>query len=144
VSFCSVVEIAGEVRAGRVTARAVTEATLSRIQRLDGDINAFTAVTAERALAAAEAVDTDIAAGRAVGSLAGVPFAVKNLFDIEGLPTLAGSKIRRDAAPPPRDATLVQRLTAAGAILVSAPVMALFFALQKQLVEGLTAGGVKG
>ena len=46
MSFCSVVEIAGEVRAGRVTARAVTEATLSRIERLDGGINAFTAVTA--------------------------------------------------------------------------------------------------
>lgn len=120
MSFCSVVEIAGEVRAGRVTARAVTEATLSRIQRLDGDINAFTAVTAERALAAAEAVDTDIAAGRAVGPLAGVPFAVKNLFDIQGLPSLAGSKIRRKAAPPSRDATLVQRLTAAGAVLVGA------------------------
>lgn len=99
MSFCSVVEIAGEVRAGRVTARAVTEATLSRIQRLDGGINAFTAVTAERALAAAEAVDADLAAGRPVGPLAGVPFAVKNLFDLEGLPTLAGSKIRRAAAP---------------------------------------------
>lgn len=120
MSFCSVVEIAGEVRAGRVTARAVTEATLSRIQRLDGDINAFTAVTAERALAAAEAVDAEIAAGRAVGPLAGVPFAVKNLFDIQGLPTLAGSKIRRKAAPPSQDATLVQRLTAAGAVLVGA------------------------
>ena len=120
MSFCSVVEIAGEVRAGRVTARAVTEATLSRIQRLDGGVNAFTAVTAERALAAAEAVDADLAAGRAVGSLAGVPFAVKNLFDIQGLPTLAGSKIRRDAAPPSRDATLVQRLSAAGAVLVGA------------------------
>ncbi len=56
MSFCSVVEIAGEVRAGRVTARAVTEATLSRIQRLNGGINAFTAVTAERALAAAGSV----------------------------------------------------------------------------------------
>ncbi|ATC31191.1 AtzE family amidohydrolase [Caulobacter vibrioides] len=120
MSFCSVVEIAGEVRAGRVTARAVTEATLSRIQRLDGGINAFTAVTAERALAAAEAVDADLAASRPVGPLAGVPFAVKNLFDLEGLPTLAGSKIRRDAAPPSRDATLVQRLTVAGAILVGA------------------------
>lgn len=120
MSFCSVVEIAGEVRAGRVTARAVTEATLSRIQRLDGDINAFTAVTAERALAAAEAVDAEIAAGRAVGRLAGVPFAVKNLFDIQGLQTLAGSKIRRKAAPPSQDATLVQRLTAAGAVLVGA------------------------
>jgi aspartyl-tRNA(Asn)/glutamyl-tRNA(Gln) amidotransferase subunit A len=120
VSFCSVVEIAGEVRAGRVTARAVTEATLSRIQRLDGGINAFTAVTTERALAAAEAVDADLAAGRPVGPLAGVPFAVKNLFDLEGLPTLAGSKIRRDAAPPSQDATLVQRLIAAGAILAGA------------------------
>ncbi|MDR7228947.1 aspartyl-tRNA(Asn)/glutamyl-tRNA(Gln) amidotransferase subunit A [Caulobacter sp. BE264] len=120
MSFCSVVEIAGEVRAGRVTARAVTEATLSRTQRLDGGINAFTAVTAERALAAAEAVDADLAAGRPVGPLAGVPFAVKNLFDLKGLPTLAGSKIRRDAPPPAHDATLVQRLTAAGAVLVGA------------------------
>jgi aspartyl-tRNA(Asn)/glutamyl-tRNA(Gln) amidotransferase subunit A len=120
VSFCSVVKIAGEVRAGRVTARAVTEATLSRIRRLDAGVNAFTAVTEARALAAAEAVDADLAAGRPVGPLAGVPFAVKNLFDIEGLPTLAGSKIRRDAAPPSQDATLVQRLTAAGAVLVGA------------------------
>jgi AtzE family amidohydrolase len=120
VSFPSVVEIAGEVRAGRVTARSVTEATLSRIQRLDGGINAFTAVTHARALVAADAVDADLAAGRPVGPLAGVPVAVKNLFDIEDLPTLAGSKIRRDAATPSRDATLVRRLTAAGAILVGA------------------------
>jgi AtzE family amidohydrolase len=120
VSFCSVVEIADEVRAGHVTARAVTEATLSRIARLDGGINAFTAVTGERALAAADAVDSDLAAGRSVGPLAGVPVAVKNLFDIEGLSTLAGSKIRRDAMPAAHDATLVKRLTAAGAILVGA------------------------
>ncbi len=120
MSFPSVVEIAGEVRAGRVTARSVTEATLSRIQRLDGGINAFTAVTHARALVAADAVDADLAAGRPVGPLAGVPVAVKNLFDIEDLPTLAGSKIRRDAAPPSRDATLVRRLTAAGAILIGA------------------------
>jgi len=120
VSFCSVVEIAGEVRAGRVTARAVTEATLSRVQRLDRGINAFTAVTAERALTAAAAVDAEIAAGRPVGPLAGVPVAVKNLFDLQGLPTLAGSKIRRDAAPPGQDATLVKRLTAAGAVVVGA------------------------
>ena len=120
MSFCSVVEIAGEVRAGRVTARAVTEATLSRIQRLDSGINAFTAVTEARAIAAAEGIDADLAAGRPVGPLAGVPFAVKNLFDIEGLPTLAGSKIRRDAAPPSQDAALVQRLTTAGAVLVGA------------------------
>lgn len=120
MSFPAAIEIAGEVRAGRVTARSVTEAALSRIRRLDGGINAFTAVTHARALVAADAVDADLAAGRPAGPLAGVPVAVKNLFDIEGLPTLAGSKIRRDAAPPSRDATLVRRLTAAGAILIGA------------------------
>jgi AtzE family amidohydrolase len=116
----SVIEIADEVRAGRVTARAVTEAALSRIARRDGAINAFTAVLSQRALARADTVDAAIATGASVGPLAGVPFAVKNLFDIEGLPTLAGSKIRRSATPPSRDAMLIQRLEAAGAVLVGA------------------------
>ncbi|WP_066682214.1 AtzE family amidohydrolase [Caulobacter sp. CCH9-E1] len=120
MSFLSAFEIAAQVRDGDVTARAITEATLASIEKRDGALNAFTAVTADRALAAADAVDAARAAGRPLGPLAGVPFAVKNLFDIEGLPTLAGSKIRREAAPPARDATLVQRLTAAGAILVGA------------------------
>ncbi len=120
MSFPSVVEIAGEVRAGRVTARAVTQATLSRIARRNGALNAFTAVLDARALARADAVDAAIAGGAAVGPLAGVPFAVKNLFDVEALPTLAGSKIRRDATPPSRDATLIRRLEAAGAVLVGA------------------------
>jgi aspartyl-tRNA(Asn)/glutamyl-tRNA(Gln) amidotransferase subunit A len=120
VSFLSAFEIAAQVRDGDVTARAITEATLASIEKRDGALNAFTAVTADRALAAADAVDAARAAGRPLGPLAGVPFAVKNLFDIEGLPTLAGSKIRREAAPPTRDATLVQRLTVAGAILVGA------------------------
>ena len=120
MSCPSALEIAGEVQAGRVTARAVIEATLSRIARRNPAINAFTAVLGQRAVARADAIDAAIASGLAVGPLAGVPFAVKNLFDIEGLPTLAGSKIRRDATPPSRDATLVQRLEAAGAILVGA------------------------
>jgi aspartyl-tRNA(Asn)/glutamyl-tRNA(Gln) amidotransferase subunit A len=58
--------------------------------------------------------------GRPLGPLAGVPFAVKNLFDIAGLPTLAGSKINRDRAPGARDATVIARLEAAGAVLVGA------------------------
>ena len=120
MSFPGVVEIASDVRAGRVTARAVTESALSRIARYNPAINAFTAVLTERALGRADAMDATIAAGHPVGQLAGAPFAVKNLFDIEGLPTLAGSKIRRGAAPPTRDATLIQRLEAAGAILVGA------------------------
>src|SRR5205823_5650965 len=58
--------------------------------------------------------------GRELGPLAGVPFAVKNLFDVAGLPTLAGSKINRDCAPAARDATLIARLETAGAVLVGA------------------------
>ena len=83
-------------------------------------LNAFTDVTAERALARARAVDAAIAAGKTIGPLAGVPFAVKNLFDVKGLATRAGSKINRELAPAPRDAVLIERLEAAGAVLVGA------------------------
>ena len=85
-----------------------------------GAVNAFTAVTRERALAEAAAVDATRAAGRDPGPLAGVPFAVKNLYDVAGLPTIAGSHIDRSRAPAVRDAALVRRLTAAGAVLVGA------------------------
>ena len=61
-------------------------------------LNAFTAVTEERALAKAAAIDGELAKGQQLGALAGVPFAVKSLFDIAGPPTLAGSKINRDRA----------------------------------------------
>ncbi|MEP9353721.1 AtzE family amidohydrolase [Xanthobacter sp. KR7-65] len=111
-------EIAAAVTAGSVTARAVTEATLARIAAVDGAVNAFTDVTAERARARADAIDAARAAGSALGPLAGVPFAVKNLFDIAGLATRAGSKINRALLPSARDAMLVEKLEAAGAILV--------------------------
>jgi len=113
-------EIAHAIRSGQTTAVAVTETALSRIQQLDGAINSFTTVTAERALAAARAVDARIAAGVAPGPLAGVPFAVKNLFDIRGVTTVAGSRINRELAPAAEDATLIRRLEGAGAILVGA------------------------
>lgn len=116
----SALAIAAAVQEGRVTARAITEVTLARIAKLDPVLGAFTAVTAERARAEADAVDRTRAEGRAPGALAGVPYAVKNLFDLEGLPTLAGSKINRDHAPAPRDAALVEKLTAAGAVCVGA------------------------
>jgi aspartyl-tRNA(Asn)/glutamyl-tRNA(Gln) amidotransferase subunit A len=98
----------------------VTEAALARIARHDPALNAFTAVLEVRALARAEDLDNAHTEGRSLGPLAGVPFAVKNLFDIAGLPTLAGSKINRDAAPANRDATLIERLEAAGAVLIGA------------------------
>ena len=99
-----------------MTAVDRVEASLAAIRTKDGVVNAFTAVLEERARARAREVD---AAGLS-GPLAGMPFAVKNLFDVKGLPTLAGSKINRERAPAAGDATLVTRLEHAGAILVGA------------------------
>ncbi|MET4717058.1 AtzE family amidohydrolase [Bradyrhizobium japonicum] len=113
-------DIARAVAGGKMSALDATEAALARIKQHDGVLNSFTDVTAERARAKARAIDADIAAGKEVGPLAGVPFAVKNLFDVAGLPTRAGSKINRDLAPAKRDATLIERMEAAGAVLVGA------------------------
>lgn len=113
-------EIASAVAGRKMLALDATEAALARIKQHDTVLNSFTEVTADRARAKARAIDADIAAGKSVGPLAGVPFAVKNLFDVAGLPTRAGSKINRDLAPAKRDATLIERLEAAGAVLVGA------------------------
>jgi aspartyl-tRNA(Asn)/glutamyl-tRNA(Gln) amidotransferase subunit A len=113
-------DIAQAVVSGNISALSVTEAALARIAKHNAVLNAFTDVTADRARAKARAVDAGIAAGKNPGPLAGVPFAVKNLFDVQGLPTRAGSKINRDLKPSPRDATLVERMEAAGAVLVGA------------------------
>lgn len=109
-------QIATAVRAGERRAQDVTEAALARIAAHDGGLGAFTDVTAERARVEAARVDRAVAEGCDPGPLAGVPFAVKNLFDLGGLPTRAGSRINRTAPPAPRDATLVIRLQAAGAV----------------------------
>jgi 1-carboxybiuret hydrolase len=119
-TWASAAEIAQAVAAGKTSALQVVEAALQRISKRDTALNAFTAVTRERALAKARAIDADRAAGRPLGALAGVPFAVKNLFDVAGLATLAGSKINRDRPPAGADATLIRRLEAAGAVLVGA------------------------
>lgn len=112
--------IASAVAGGKMSALDAAEAALARIKQHDGILNSFTDVTADRARAKARTIDAEIAAGKTVGPLAGVPFAVKNLFDVAGLPTRAGSKINRDLAPSKRDATLIERMEAAGAVLVGA------------------------
>ena len=98
-------------------ATSQVHAAIARIEASDARVKAFTAVLAERALAKAESIDQR---GAAALPLAGLPFAVKNLFDIEGISTLAGSIIECDAPAANRDATLVRRLEAAGAVLVGA------------------------
>jgi AtzE family amidohydrolase len=113
-------EIAAAVTSGAQSAVATVESALARIEARDGTLNAFTSVVAERARAKARALDATRATGKPLGPLAGVPFAVKNLFDVAGLPTLAGSKINRERPPAERDSPLIARLEAAGAVLVGA------------------------
>ncbi|MPZ37946.1 MAG: AtzE family amidohydrolase [Rhizobiales bacterium] len=112
--------IADAVHDGQVSARDVVAGALARIAAHNGTLNAFTTVTSERALARAAAIDQARKNGERMGPLAGVPFAVKNLFDVEGLPTIAGSKINRDREPATHDSPLIARLENAGAVLVGA------------------------
>ncbi len=112
--------IANAVRQGKVSAVDVAEATLKRIAARDNELNCFTAVIAESAMQDAARIDEEIAQGNYPGMLAGVPFAVKNLFDVAGLTTLAGSKINAENPPAVKDATAVARLKQAGAVLVGA------------------------
>ena len=113
-------EIAAAVSSRRLSAADVVDTTLAKIASVDAKLNSFTDVVADRARQRAHKIDQAIAAGHAAGPLAGVPFAVKNLFDVEGLATRAGSKINRDRALATRDATLIERMEAAGAVLVGA------------------------
>ena len=102
------------------SARETMLSTMETIRSLDGGLNCFTAILEQDALAQADAIDARIAAGENPGPLAGVPFAAKNLFDIAGVTTIAGSIIHAERPPATRDATVVERLKAAGAVLVGA------------------------
>ena len=117
-AWLNAADIAQAVSAGKMSATEVVDWQLARIEQLGPVLNAFTTVTAERARAKAKAVDAAPDKGKL--PLAGVPFAVKNLFDIEGVVTVAGSKINRDDPPAEQDAPLIARLEAAGAVLVGA------------------------
>ena len=117
-SWTSAAQIAQSVSAGEVSAAEVIDQALSRIAARNPELNAFTTVTAERARARAAAIDA--APDKSKLPLAGVPFAVKNLFDVEGVVTVAGSKINRAYPPALKDAPLIARLEAAGAVLVGA------------------------
>ena len=112
----SVTEIARRVRARELSAEEVARAQLDRLARLDESLGAFLRVLPERALARARAVDAAVAAGDAP-PLAGVPVAVKDVLDIDGIPTTCGSRILADYRPP-FTATAVARLEAAGAVVL--------------------------
>src|SRR5690606_340608 len=110
-------ELAALIARGEVSAVEVTQAHLDRIAAVDDRVHAFLHVDAEGALAAAHAVDARRSAGEELGPLAGVPVAVKDVFVPGGIPTTAGSKILEEWRPP-YDATVVERLRAAGTVLL--------------------------
>jgi aspartyl-tRNA(Asn)/glutamyl-tRNA(Gln) amidotransferase subunit A len=110
--------IAAAFRAGEASAAEIADAALARIAARNPVLNAFTDVTADRARARAAALDAARAHRHALPPLAGVPVAAKNLFDIAGVVTRAGSRINRDHAPAHSDATAVARLEAAGGLLL--------------------------
>ncbi|MBN1256842.1 MAG: Asp-tRNA(Asn)/Glu-tRNA(Gln) amidotransferase GatCAB subunit A, partial [Planctomycetes bacterium] len=101
----------------KVTAREAAQASLDRIAKYDGEVKAFLTVDAEGALAAAEAVDKKIAAGEAVGRLAGVPVALKDNLCLRGHTTTCASQILENYRPP-YNAHVIERLQAEDAVII--------------------------
>ncbi len=113
-------KIGAALRAGAVSARELTQDALAQIAANNARLNCFSEVFAEEALADADAIDARRARGEALPPLAGVPVAVKNLFDVCGHTTIAGSKLLRDAPPATEDAAAVASMRQAGAIVLGA------------------------
>lgn len=113
-----VATIAEAVRGGRLSARALIDDRLDRIEQLNPQLNCFTALFVERAQREADAIDAMVAAGRDPGPLAGVPFGVKDNYDVAGRTTTAGSIINRSLPAADSDAVLIQRLSRAGAVIL--------------------------
>ena len=120
-------QLAADLANGRTTSRKLTEEALARIKDPKGEgKRAFIKVYKAQALAAAEASDTLRKAGIVASPLAGIPVSIKNLCDVAGETTLAGSKALDDAPPAKQDAPVVARLRAAGAVIVGSTNMSEF------------------
>ena len=109
--------LAAAVRSGERSARSVVNEHLETIRSGEPEIHAFNLVLADEALAAADEVDRRVAAGEDPGPLAGVPVALKDNLCTRGVPTTCSSRILEGWLPP-YDATVVERLAAAGAVVV--------------------------
>ncbi len=115
ITHWSLTDTADAIRDKRVSSRELVEACLARIDRLQPTLNCFISLDAERALAGADAADAAVARGDATGPLHGVPLAHKDMYYRKGIVCTCGSKIRREFVPD-RTATVLERLTAAGAL----------------------------
>jgi len=110
-------DLSALMRAGRISAAELLEHHIVRIERRNPDINAFTALCFDTARQTAVRLDRDAARGEWRGPLHGLPYAVKDTFDVEGLPTTFGSPVLADNLAD-SDAIHVSRLRAAGAVIV--------------------------
>ena len=115
-TLLSIREIGAELRAGRLSASELVEATLARIEETEPRLNAYITVTADHARRQAQAADDELAAGRDRGPLHGIPVALKDLVDTAGIPTTGGSGFLRGRIPT-SDAAIVERLAEAGAVM---------------------------
>lgn len=116
LAFAPATVLSELVRSGTVSAARVVEAVLARAEGCNAWAHAYIRLTAADARAAAADCDAALAAGRQLGPLAGVPFAAKDLIDVAGVATTAGSRVLRDAPPAEADATVIARLRVAGAV----------------------------
>jgi Asp-tRNA(Asn)/Glu-tRNA(Gln) amidotransferase A subunit family amidase len=114
----SLFELASSVRDGRTSSRELVAESLARIERSDGPVNAVVLTCPDEAAEAAAIIDARVAAGEDPGPLAGLPLLVKDNEDAIGLPTTFGSKLRAGGPPADRDADVVGKLRAAGAVVV--------------------------
>jgi len=123
----TILQLAADLAAGRTSARKLTDEALARIEDPKGEgARAFIKVFKQQAIAAADASDALRKAGLVPGPLAGIPVSIKNLCDVAGETTLAGSKALDDASPAKADAPVVARLRAAGAVIVGSTNMSEF------------------
>ncbi len=117
IPFLSATELAGLIRSGDVSPVEAAQAYLDRIEQVDGQLNSYITVTRDEALAQARQAEQDIAAGGYIGPMHGIPVAVKDQFNTQGIRTTNGSTIHRDFIPG-EDATVIANLKRSGAVLL--------------------------
>ncbi len=127
--YQTIMEVASKIQSRELSPVELTRTILDRIQALDSQLLSYATVMADQALDAAQKAEAEIAAGRYLGQLHGVPIAVKDLCFTKGVSTMGGSQVLRDLVPE-FDGTVVQNLNAAGAVILG----------KLNLTEGAMAG----
>ena len=115
--YQSIADLGRRLRTRELSPVTLTETLLARIEELDGTLGAYQLVSADRAMAVARAAEAQLSAGQDLGPLHGIPYAAKDLFDVGGLPTTAGTRLL-DGNIAATDAAVVARLARAGMILL--------------------------